>query len=83
MNAKQKNLGLSPFEYFSYSQLWEVLMECIIATHNCAAIFFKKSWKPREPDGKDISNFETGIMEWNGFIKKYHFGDQEESRVNY
>lgn len=41
MNAKQKNLGSTPFEYFRYSQHWEVLMECIIATRNCAAIFFK------------------------------------------
>lgn len=38
-------------------------MECIIATPNPAAIFFKKSWKPREPDEKDSSNFEKVRME--------------------
>lgn len=63
MKIRSKNPGSRTFEYFSYSQIWEVLMECIIAAPSPAAIFFKESWKPREPDGKDISNFEKGRME--------------------
>lgn len=38
-------------------------MECITATPNPAAIFLKRSWKPREPDSKDFSNFEMSGME--------------------
>lgn len=63
MKNRSKNPGLKTFEYFSYSQIWGVLMECIIATPSPAAMFFKKSWKTREPDGKDSSNFEKGRME--------------------
>lgn len=37
-------------------------MKCITATPKPAVIFFQKSWQPRKPDGKDISNFEKGKM---------------------